>query len=114
MTHYLLPSETNYNLTKGPDELISYIGNQVPEFAIFLFIFIFLLVFIGGALAEYRRKASSDWIGWLNIAMFVTLTIAFVMSVTFDGFVTNVILIPMLVLQIAFFIILVVQKRSGY
>lgn len=71
MSKYVVP-----NLSSGIDEGIVSIATTVPVFIPMFLIFVFGVVFLGGAIAQKKRTGSMDLPMWATMASLSTLMIS--------------------------------------
>ena len=72
---YVLP-----NATDGMDSVMVSMQTSIPSFIPMLLTFVFLVVFLGGALNQRRRVGYSDMPMWSVLASISTLLIALPMT----------------------------------
>ena len=73
----------SYNLpngTLGFDDSIAGIATVVPAFIPLTLLFVYCVIFIGGAISQKNRQGTSDLPMWSTIAGIATLMVALPMS----------------------------------
>ena len=70
------------NQTTGIDTTLIEVMGEVPAFMPSLFFFVFMVIFLGGAVAQKKRTGSSDTPMWAVIASISTLMVALPLTLT--------------------------------
>jgi uncharacterized membrane protein YgdD (TMEM256/DUF423 family) len=70
------------NMTSGIDDALVGTAGEVYAFTPSLCLFIFLVVLLGGSIAQKRRIGSADVPMWMTYASLSTLMVALIMTLT--------------------------------
>jgi len=68
------------NLTEGVDQTLVSLASEVPSFIIGLLLFVWGIVFIGGATSQKRRTGFTDIPLWATLASVSTLLVSLLMT----------------------------------
>jgi len=99
------PPQDVVNLSKGVDQFLIYIQDQVPIFVPMMLFAFYIIIALAGFFSEERLKGNGDFPMWLAIAGVVTVGLTFVLN-TVEGLInltTMVIVFTVTVLSAIFF-----------
>lgn len=82
MSHFDLPQNTNINFSSGVDQLFLYVAQQVPIFFPMVLLAFFVVIFLGGSIAEQRRSGSDNFLKWGSVASILTMGLATILSIS--------------------------------
>lgn len=69
------------NATTGLDDILVETATAIPSFAPLLMVFVFFVVFLGGAGMQSRRLGTADYPMWAVVASMAVFMLALLMSV---------------------------------
>lgn len=75
---YSLPN--NVNFTEGPEQLLLFVTDQIPQFIPTLLFSFFLIVFLGGMFSQQRLSGKGDVVQWFAIAGITNVVLATVLN----------------------------------
>ncbi len=106
MQLYQTISEVNVT---GLDGILIYVTNTVPSFIYFLLIAIFLIITMGIYLGT-KKFGSADFFAAATVGGFITTLVGIIMTIPF-GMINLVVLIPVILLTIIFFIVFMIRRN---
>ncbi|GAF91165.1 unnamed protein product [marine sediment metagenome] len=85
-----MPIYNQPNFTAGIDDALIDVAREVGAFIPMTLFFIWFVIFLGGVVAQGKRKGSSDFPMWSAIASIGTLLVALPMTLTLGLIPANV------------------------
>ena len=76
---YVLPQDTGYNLSAGPDQAFLYLTSQIPSLPSMLLSILFLIIMLGGYMGTKRTEGRNMLFLWWTIAGTITTIVAFML-----------------------------------